>query len=46
MTVWPNYQLEQSGAAGLNLLAGFGGLTPVDIGAPVAHLDCSAKGAL
>ena len=38
----PNYQLEQTGAVGLNLLMGFGALMPVDIRAPVAHLDCWA----
>ena len=34
-----NYQMKQTGAAGLNLLAGFGGVMSVDIRAPVAHLD-------
>jgi hypothetical protein len=37
---WFNYQLEQTGAAGLNLFAGFGELTSLDIRAPVAQLDC------
>lgn len=35
-----NYQLEQTGAVGPNLLVGLGALMSVDMRAPVAHLDC------
>ena len=43
MIIWPNHQLEQTGAKPGVSFSGFRFLGSFDVRAPVAHLDCSEK---